>query len=204
MARLDFTASNILTAAEMDELARQAISNVTNAGKPSGTAEGETVAVTDKDRLEHWNGSAWIRGAPWAAAGRTWVTKTEDGPTTLTSGVAQFISWQGGTDADSFYTGWNGSTGFDFTVPSGLDGVYMVTVRFALSAGWTPNVSDVVRVLVSGAAFDFPQQPIAGVYIASFMWPLVATETVSVTLAQYSGSGKDIDAGVFTMVRLSA
>jgi hypothetical protein len=36
MARLDFTAGNILLASEMDELARQAVSNVTAVGHRRG------------------------------------------------------------------------------------------------------------------------------------------------------------------------
>jgi hypothetical protein len=203
MARLDFTAANILTASELDELARQATSNVTAAGKPSATAEGETIAVTDNDRLNHWDGAAWQRGTNWAAAGRTWVSKTENGggSTSIGSGSAAQIAWTGGTDADSFYTGWDG-TNYEFTVPSGLAGVYLMTVRFAFSAGWTPNVADVVRFLINGSAYDFPQQGIAGVYVASFMFPLAAGDTVAVVLAQYSGGALDIDAGTFNMVRM--
>jgi hypothetical protein len=204
MARLDFTASNILTAAEMDELARQATSNVTNAGKPTGTAEGETVAVTDKDRLEHWDGAAWQRGTNWASAGRTWVTKTENGAgaTSCGNGVAVQIAWTGGTDADGFYTGWDG-TNYEFTVPSGLGGIYLITTRWAFSGGWTPNTSDVLRILVSGQAIDFPQQGIAGSYHASLIRPLTAGATVAVVAAQYSGGALTIAAGAdFTMARM--
>jgi hypothetical protein len=204
MARLDFTAGNILLATEMDELARQATSNVTAASKPTGTAEGETIAVTDNDRLNHWDGAAWQRGANWAAAGRTWVTKTENGAgaTSLGSGSAGQIAWTGGTDADGFYTGWDG-TNYEFTVPSGLGGVYLITTNWVFSAGWTPNTSDVLRILISGQAMDFPQQGIAGSYHASFMYPLTAGATIAVIAAQYSGGALTISAGgTFTMVRL--
>jgi hypothetical protein len=204
MARLDFTAGNILLATEMDELARQAISNVTAASKPSATAEGETIAVTDNDRLEHWDGAAWQRGTNWASAGRTWVTKTENGAgaTSCGNGVAVQIAWTGGTDADGFYTGWDG-TNYEFTVPSGLGGIYLITTRWAFSAGWTPNTSDVLRILVSGQAIDFAQQGIAGSYHASLIRPLTAGATVAVVAAQYSGGALTIAAGAdFTMARM--
>jgi hypothetical protein len=203
MARLDFTAANILTASEMDELARQAISNVTNAGKPTATAEGETIAVTDKDRLEHWNGAAWERGTNWQPAGRTWVQKAENGAgsTSIGTGSAAQIAWTGGTDADSFYTGWDGSA-YEFTVPAGLGGVYLITARFSFSGGWATNASDVVRLTLSGTGVDFPQQAIAGNYLATMMYPLAAAATVAVSLAQYSGVSLTISSGDFTMVRM--
>jgi hypothetical protein len=203
MARLDFTAANILTASEMDELARQAISNVTNAGKPTATAEGETIAVTDKDRLEHWNGAAWERGTNWQPAGRTWVQKAENGggATVLGTGSAAQIAWTGGTDTDSFYTGWTGSV-YNFTVPAGLGGMYLITARFTMSAGWTTNASDTVRFVLSTVTFDFPQQAVAGNLCATLAYPMAAGEILSVSVAQYSGSSKTISAGDFTMVRV--
>jgi hypothetical protein len=203
MARLDFTAANILTASEMDELARQAISNVTNAGKPTATAEGETIAVTDKDRLEHWNGAAWERGTNWQPAGRTWVQKAENGggATSCGNGVTVQIAWTGGTDADSFYTGWDG-TNYEFTVPANMGGVYLITARFSFSAGWTPTTGDVVRFLLSGTGVDFPQQGIAGNYLATMMYPLAAAATVAVQLVQNSGGALTISSGDFTMVRV--
>jgi hypothetical protein len=200
MARLDFTAANILTASEMDELARQAISNVTAAGKPTGTAEGETISVTDSDRLEHWNGAAWERGTNWQPAGRTWVQKAISTFSTGTGTTPQ-LGWTGGTDADSFYTGWNGSE-YDFTVPANMGGIYLMSARIVWASGWVPTTSDVVRFLISGTAIDFPQQVIAGNYFASFMYPLAAAATVSVSCTQNSGGALAVTAGEFTMVRM--
>ncbi len=204
MARLDFTATNILTASEMDELARQAISNVTNAGKPTGTAEGETVAVTDKDRHEWWNGSAWERGTNWAAAGRTWASMTEGGGgiTVISNGAVAELTWDPATDPDGFYTGFSGST-YDFTIPSGLGGIYLMTCRLKWTGSWAANAADRLRLTIEGAAFDFPQQPAGATYVASLMYPMAATDTVSVQVVQNSGGNNTIDTGsTFTIVRL--
>ena len=202
MARLDFTAGNILLASEMDELARQAISDVTNAGKPTAPAEGETIAVTDKDRLEHWDGAAWQRGMNWASAGRTWVTKNENGggATAIGDGSVAEIAWTGGTDPDSFYTG--GGSPYEFTVPSGLGGIYLMTCRIKWDAAWTTDPEDRMRLTLSGTPIDFMQQGFGANYIASLMYPLAAAATVSVQLVQNSTASKTIDSGDFTMVRL--
>jgi hypothetical protein len=201
MARLDFTAGNILLATELDELARQATSNVTAAGKPSATAEGETIAVTDSDRLEHWNGSAWQRGTNWASGGRTWVTKPVV-TATLGDGSVGEIGWTGGTDPDSFYTGWTGSVN-NFTVPSGLGGIYIMTVRIRWAGAWTTDPEDRLRITISGPTiFDYHQGGFGANYIATLMYPLAAATTVSVQLEQNSGVSQDISSGDFTMVRL--
>lgn len=203
MARLDFTAATILTEVDLDELARQATSNVTNAGKPTGTAEGETVAVTDKDRLEHWDGAAWQRGANWASAGRTWVTKNESGggSTALGTGTVGEIAWTGGTDTDSFYTGWTGSV-YAFTIPSGLGGIYIMTARIRWVSAWTTNPEDRLRLTVAGTIFDYHQGGFGANYVATLMYPLASASVVSVQLEQNSGSTQTISSGDFTLVRV--
>jgi hypothetical protein len=198
MARLDFTASNILTAAEMDELARQATSNVTNAGKPTGTAEGETVAVTDKDRLEHWDGAAWQRGANWASAGRTWVAKEENGGSTGSGSVFE-VAYTGGSDPDGFYVG--GGSPYEFTVPSGLGGIYLITVRMQFTDAWTTDPEDRLRITIGAVGIDFAQSGFGANYIASLMYPIAAGTSVSVQ-AVHHFAGSNTHSGEFTMVRL--
>jgi hypothetical protein len=199
MARLNFTAGNILTETDLDELARQATSNVTNAGKPSATAEGETIAVTDKDRLEHWDGAAWQRGTNWAAAGRTWVTKeVQTGP--LGDGSVGEIGWTGGTDPDGFYTGGVGP--YAFTVPAGLGGLYQMTCRIQWDDAWATDPEDRMRFTISGTALDFLQGGYGANYIESLLYPLAAAATVSIQVVQNSGLTNDVIAGDFTMVRL--
>jgi hypothetical protein len=203
MARLDFTAGNILLATELDELARQSTSNVTAASKPSATAEGETIAVTDNDRLNHWDGAAWQRGTNWASGGRTWVTKTENGAgaTSLGTGSVGEIAWTGGTDPDSFYTG--GGSPYTFTVPSGLGGIYIMTVRIRWAGAWTTNPEDRLRITLGGSTiFDYHQGGFGANYIATLMYPIAAATTVSIQLEQNSGSSQTISSGDFTMVRL--
>jgi hypothetical protein len=200
MARLDFTAGNILLATEMDELARQATSNVTAASKPSATAEGETIAVTDNDRLNHWDGAAWQRGANWSAAGRTWVTKTLN-TGSVGDGTVPELSWTGGTDADGFYTGWTGSV-YNFTVPAGLGGLYVISCRIQWVDAWTTDPQDRMRFTLPGTPIDFIQTGVGANYIATLVYPLSAAATVSVQLTQNSGLTNDMDNGDFTMVRL--
>jgi hypothetical protein len=198
MARLDFTAGNILLATELDELARQATSNVTAASKPSATAEGETIAVTDNDRLNHWDGSAWQRGANWASAGRTWVTKTEIGGSTGSGSVME-SAWTGGTDPDGFYIG--GGSPYEFTVPAGLGGIYLITCRLQWVNSWTTDPEDRLRITIGATAFDFFQGGFGANYIASMMYPLAAATSLSVqSVHHYAGS--NTVSGDFTMVRL--
>jgi hypothetical protein len=172
MARLDFTATNILTAAEMDELARQAISNVTNAGKPTGAAEGETIAVTDKDRHEYWNGSAWVRGTNWTATGRTSVEMTTTLVAVGAGGTAEAGGWAG-TDVDGFFQDWDGSH-YIFEVPSGCGGLYTITV-FSNAAAGVDGTSAIVLVTDAGTAAGYV--PVGfDLGVISFTFPLAAGE----------------------------
>ena len=203
MARLDFTATNVLTASEMDELARQAISNVTNAGKPTGVAEGETIAVTDKDRHEIWNGAAWVRATNWAAAGRTYVDMIESGSgvTIIGDNVSAAIGWDPGTDPDGFYTDYDG-VDYEFTVPATLGGVYAISVFIDWSAAWVADPADFVQIEINAAPFLFAQNAASATYSASMIWPLNVADTVAVRVLQKSGGNKTIDSGNFFMVRL--
>jgi hypothetical protein len=198
MARLDFTAGNILLASEMDELARQAVSNVTAAGKPSATAEGETIAVTDNDRLNHWDGAAWQRGTNWAAGGRTWVSKPANGGSTGSGSVAE-IAWTAGTDPDSFYVG--GGSPYEFAIPAGLGGIYLITCRLQWSDAWTTDPEDRLRITIDALAIDFAQSGFGANYIASMMYPIAAASTVSVQ-AVHHFAGSNTYSGDFTMVRV--
>lgn len=200
MARLDFTATNILTAAEMDELARQAISNVTNAGKPTGTAEGETIAVTDKDRHEMWNGSAWVRSVPWTATGRTAVEYTTTISGVGAGGTAE-VDWDTPVaDVDSFYQAWDGAH-YVFEVPAGCGGLYNITVLSNASAGMD-NTGAVILVTDAGTAAGYVPSGF-DLGVISFTFPLAATEQFYVQ--QLNGDSGALD---FTLVlrayRLSA
>jgi hypothetical protein len=200
MARLNFTAATILTEADLDELARQATSNVVAAGKPTGTAEGETIAVTDSDRLEHWDGAAWQRGTNWAAAGRTAATKSVN-TGSVGSGTVPEVSWTGGSDPDGFYTGWTGSV-YNFTVPSGLGGIYAMTCRIKWLNAWVTDPEDRLRLTISGTAIDFHQGGYGANYIATLIFPMAAAATVSVQMVHHAGVSNDINSGEFTMIRL--
>jgi hypothetical protein len=198
MARLDFTAGNILLATELDELARQATSNVTAAGKPSATAEGETIAVTDNDRLNHWDGAAWQRGTNWASGGRTWVTKPVSGFSNGSGSVGE-VPFTGGTDPDGFYIG--GGSPYEFTVPSGLGGIYMMTCRLQWTDAWTTDPEDRLRITIGATAFDFAQSGFGANYIASMMYPIAAATSISIQ-AVHHFAGSNTCSGDFTMVRL--
>jgi hypothetical protein len=80
--------------------------------------------------------------------------------------------------------------------------MYLITARFTMSAGWTTNAFDTVRFVLSTVTFDFPQQAVAGNLCATLAYPMAAGEILSVSVAQYSGSSKTINAGDFTMVRV--
>ena len=207
MARLDFTATNILTASELDELARQAISNVVAAGKPTGTAEGEMIAVTDEDRHYWWDGSDWIPGTWWKPTGRIWVSADDASAGALADGVSGAIPWTVITDPDGFYTAYDG-TNYNFTIPASsiYDGLYAITVRAKWVGAWTPAPGDLLEILVNTTiVYAFPGAASAAVFTATIpAIPLTSGDTVAVRITQESGSSQTISTVEFTMVRIGA
>ena len=201
MARLDFTDGNVLTDEELNELARQVIADVTSTSKPTGTAEGETIAVRDSDRQELWDGSKWVRGVHWAPEGRTWVLAQGQYGGLLGSGIEYPVSWDPITDPDGFYIGFS-ETDFYFQVPALLGGIYSIFVYFEWFDSWTPAGGDWVRILTSAGAFEFPQQPANGKYVAGISGAsLAGGSNVAVRFKQTSGASQNVGGVNFTMVR---
>lgn len=86
------------------------------------SSTGQLAANTSTGRLMIYDGSTALRLANFTAAGRTWVRLTNSG-FVQGSGVTSMFTWTTEVaDADGWY-----SSGTSVTVPSGFDGVYLVT-----------------------------------------------------------------------------
>jgi hypothetical protein len=113
---------------------------VTYTGSDDVSVTGQMAVNTSTGRLMIYDGSAALRLANYTAAGRTWVRLTNSGFAQGT-GVNSTFSWTTEVaDADSWYSG-----GTNVTVPSGFDGVYVVTFiaisDTAMSGGGTASMA---------------------------------------------------------------
>ena len=111
------------------------------------------------------------------------------------------LTWDSETyDTDAFHS--TSSNTNRITIPSGLDGVYLVvlSVRFAASAtgdrrAWVENSAGTVlaRVMARATAASFTQLNL------SFMWEAAAADYFSARVYQSSGGALDVDKSVATV-----
>lgn len=146
--------------------------------------EGELSIISGSDRLDIYDGSAWQRGVAYSSTGRTGCSVTRTANQSFTSGVYTTISWDATTtDPDSF------RSGATITVPTGLAGIYLATVRFVWASGPT-NLSG-LGFTVGGldyGAFSPSSSTNALNQTATMMMPLAAGATVGVKAFQSTGS----------------
>lgn len=166
---------------------------VTTSGSMPGTpAEGMVVAVTNRDRLELYSGSAWVPGPNWSSTGRVggrW--RRTSGQSIGTAGTV--ITWDTeDIDTDGFW-----SSGANIVVPSGLAGLYAIHCS-ALFDGTGPG-SDASYCLLThipsgGSEVALSRVPIPNVAFGgascSIVRPLGVGDAVRCVLEQGSGSGK--------------
>jgi hypothetical protein len=129
---MTFTASSPLTAAQLnDYLMEQAVISCTSSTRPSSPNEGMTIYETDTDRILAYSGSAWVRVAQISATGRTGVRADRTASQTISVDTLSTINWDAETlDTDGFITPTSGT----ITIPSGLTGIYTVSMALDLSA----------------------------------------------------------------------
>lgn len=171
------------------------IQTLNNADKPSTGGvpyEGQSVAVVDKDRFETYSGSAWERGPHWGVTGRTGfaiqrtATQSVNDGSTFTN-----ISWDTEDfDSDSYFA----ATSATVTIPSGLDGLYIVT--FTVNTGYPTNGSAALQRIIAGgithskgyASYN------AGGTMSIGPLPLAAADTITCGVAQTVGGAANFTA----------
>lgn len=110
--------------------------NTQTSGK---TREGMLAALTDEERVYAFDGAAWVRtGMYWSAAGRTGVRLRRAAFQSVPNGTLTAISFDT-EDADS--DGFIAVTGATITIPTGCDGVYVMTAEVFVAAATTGQVT---------------------------------------------------------------
>lgn len=173
----------------------QVVSTVLAAGKPAGT-EGQLIAVTNQDRLEVYDGAAWVRVGNWAAAGRTGASVTRVATQSIGTASETAVSFDTeGTDTDGFIA----VTATTLTIPSGLGGIYAVTGMVTWAS--SPGANSAIRLEMAGSGsfnsvrshcgtgtWAFSQQGVSSTQ------PLAAASTIILYAYQATGSSINITA----------
>lgn len=111
-----------------DYVSRYTVGIATSSTLPSPPHEGQVIYETNTDRLMLYDGTSWVRLAPGTAAGRTGVRLRRAANQSISSGSPTAISW----DTEEFDSdGFIAVTSTTATVPTGLSGVYAITVSLA-------------------------------------------------------------------------
>lgn len=98
------------------------------AGVADVYTEGQIATDTSSKRLLIHNGTTAVRLGHYTSVGRTGFEATSLAASTG-SGATMQINWPTiAFNSDGFYTGWTGSV-YGITIPSGLGGIYAVTVQ---------------------------------------------------------------------------
>ena len=192
----DATTNQAVTASWIDtNLSNQVVATVLAAGKPAGT-EGQVIAVTDTDRLECYDSGGWNRFSHWSSAGRTSCRLRRAANQSINNTTDTTISFDT-EDADT--DGFIAVTSDTITIPSGLDGVYMITafVAFASSPGTNSNV----RLEIGGTTGDYRVTPVDSSVgyqsvAVSVTIALAATNTIKLRCYQSSGGAMNVTAGL--------
>jgi hypothetical protein len=164
------------------------------------TTEGMLAVNTSTDRLMVYDGSAAYRLAHYSSTGRTWVSADFSGAAIGSATTAQ-LSWTTISDADAFYTGWNG-TNYNFTVPTGLGGLYVISASVGQATGLSSNGQLNMTI---GGTFQFAADTAVSGGIATLTVVRALVPTEQFNLSMYNGhSGSLTFSGTITVVRLGA
>lgn len=203
---LDFSAGDVLTAANMDTLAQQVVISVANSSAyPTTVHEGMTVYDQSENRYYVHSGSAWVRTQlSMNAAGRTGCFLRRTNPQSIPHITETAISWDTeNTDSDGFIA----VTSSTVTIPSGLGGLYSISSRVV----WASNPaalgsyvqldagSETFRTSVTPSSANIHTQVSApGVTMA-----LAAGDTIVVSVYQASGGALNVTNAKLWVYRLS-
>jgi hypothetical protein len=173
----------------------QVVSTVLSTGKPTGT-EGQLIAVTNQDRLEVYSGTAWVRVGNWSSAGRTGTVLRRAATQSIATATDTKISFDTeDTDTDGFIA----VTATDIVVPSGLDGIYLITGTVAWAS--SPGANSNVRIELGGTTGDYRTHCGTGTVayqnqVVSAVTALAATNTISLRCYQATGASINVTARI--------
>ncbi len=152
LGHLTFTAGQKLTAAQVNGYLMKQANMVFASASARSTAlgaieeEGMVSFLSDKDRAEFWNGSAWK-----ILAGRCGGRWERVATQSVTGSALTTISWDTETDDTDGFLAVPGS---DITIPAGLAGFYVVTAQVVGSTNWTASGS-ILRINAASVNYDF-------------------------------------------------
>ena len=159
------------------------------------SSEGQLAANTSTDRIMVHNGTSAARLMHYTSSGRTGCVGTASA-VAIGSGVSAQISFTMSTDDDGFYTGWDGSVQA-FTVPTGLGGVYAITVN-AYSSVTTTSGGIAIAVATGGLTYlgtATPNTNWASVALAAV--PIAAAAKFSVSLENRHSASSNFDVRIW-------
>lgn len=159
------------------------------------SSEGQLAANTSTDRIMVHNGTSAARLMHYTSSGRTGCVGTASA-VAIGSGVSAQISFTMSTDDDGFYTGWDGSV-HAFTVPTGLGGVYAITVN-AYSSVTTTSGGIAIAVATGGLTYlgtATPNTNWASVALAAV--PIAAAAKFSVSLENRHSASSNFDVRIW-------
>ena len=150
-----------------------------------------TIVETDTDRMLTYSGSAWVRIGQTSATGRTGCVIGRSSVQSVPDATQTTISWDTeATDTDAFISVPSGTV----TVPSGLGGLYTVTVQVAFSGGMGA-LGGLIIIKRNSTTWEFP----AGQYVQEWaastgLLAYNAGDTMEVTVTQTSGGSLNMTA----------
>jgi hypothetical protein len=195
----DFTAGAVLTATQMDTVMRQTVmSFATTTARDTALsgvlAEGMQAIDEANDRKSTYSGSAWVRDSWYGQAGRTGCAISRAANQSISTGSLTAITWDTESqDTDGFIT----VSSSTITVPSGLDGLYAITLRVALAA----STNGLVAISAGGVSFEGSYTQPATAPTLTVMAGLAAAGTVTGSVYQASGGALNVT-GSLSMYRI--
>jgi hypothetical protein len=182
---------------------QQVVEQVTSATRPTGV-DGREIVETDTDRELTYDGSNWIRTNWHGVAGRTVVRCRITANQAIINNLESDLSW---TTEDTDTDGFIAVTGTTFTVPTGLGGIYAITMR----ATWASAIAqrNVAILNVTTAVTGAPASYHNGhwgedqVTITTVL-PLLAADTFKLSVYQLSGGSVNITTAWMQAIRLGA
>lgn len=171
----------------------------------SAPVDGMICYITGEDRFYSYDGSTWVRTAWNGSTGRTQVLLRRAANQSVSDATVTAISWDTeDSDTDGFIT----ATSSTLTVPSGLGGLYSVTV--CLTGAANPGAAGFAAINPSSATglrFSLGGGNAVGAWQASvgatWVGPLAAAETLTVTVYQDSGGASNYT-GYLRVYRIGA
>lgn len=199
---------DVPTATELNELWQQQVLIRGTAAELvalASPAEGWHGAATDTDRIMIYDGSAWVRLAHYAAAGRTGCSVSRNATQSISNSSNTAISFDAEAfDSDGFIT----PTSATIVIPAGLGGQYAVSLAVDWAAD--PGASRVGIVATVGGATrhwfselgsaSAPTAHVMGVSVCPLV--LSAADQITTEVRQVSGGALNITKAHLELYRI--